>query len=59
MNVNPPISIYLKKIHQSVIYYLFSKEKTIAYKYKEIKLNETKKTLRIVNGITFKTKTKH
>ena len=30
----------------SVIYYLFSKEKTITNKYNEIKLNKTNKTLR-------------
>ena len=35
-----------QSINQSIIYYLFSKEKTIINKYNEIKLNKTNKTLR-------------
>ena len=32
--------------NQSIVYYLFSKEKKIINKYNEIKLNKTNKTLR-------------
>ena len=35
-----------QSINQSIIYYLFSKEKTIINKYNEINLNKTNKTLR-------------
>ena len=35
-----------RSINQSIIYYLFSKEKSVINKYNEIKLNKTNKTLR-------------
>ena len=38
--------LFFLSINQSIIYYLFSKEKTIINKYNEIKLNKTNKTLR-------------
>ena len=34
-----------QSINQSIIYYLFSKEKSVINKYNEIKLNKTNKTL--------------